>query len=132
MNLNQVTLPSRNVERSVAFYKLLGFRQIVSNYPHYARFECPDGGSTFSLHEVTTPAASEVIVYFECDELDAEYERLISLGVEFDAPPTDQQWLWREAYLRDPDGNVLCFYHAGVNRRFPPWRIETPDENSHA
>jgi hydroxymethylpyrimidine/phosphomethylpyrimidine kinase len=35
----------------------------------------------------------------------------------------DQRWLWREAYLRDPAGNVLCIYHAGTNRRFPPWRI---------
>ena len=37
--------------------------------------------------------------------------------------PTDQSWLWREAYLKDPDGNLICLYHAGANRRFPPWRI---------
>jgi hypothetical protein len=49
---------------------------------------------------------------------------LLAQGIAFDHPPTDQSWLWREAYLRDPDGNVLCLYHAGINRRFPPWRIE--------
>jgi catechol 2,3-dioxygenase-like lactoylglutathione lyase family enzyme len=128
MNLNQVTLPSRNVERSAAFYRLLGFRQIVGDLPHYARFECPSGESTFSLHEAAAVGAGGVIVYFECGELDREYERLRSLGVSFDAPPADQSWLWREAYLRDPDGNVLCLYHAGVNRRFPPWRIAGPAE----
>ena len=128
MNLNQVTLPSRNVERSAAFYRLLGFRQIVSDPPRYARFECPDGGATFSLHEAAAGGAAEVIIYFECGELDLEYERLRSLGVSFDAPPMDQSWLWREAYLRDPDGNVLCLYHAGVNRRYPPWRISGPAE----
>ncbi len=44
MNLNQVTLPATDVERSAAFYRKLGFTQIVSNLPHYVRFECPEGG----------------------------------------------------------------------------------------
>ena len=30
----------------------------------------------------------------------------------------------REARLRDPDGNIIFFYKAGENRRFPPWRME--------
>jgi hydroxymethylpyrimidine/phosphomethylpyrimidine kinase len=25
--------------------------------------------------------------------------------------------------LKDPAGNVVCIYHAGQNRRYPPWRI---------
>jgi hydroxymethylpyrimidine/phosphomethylpyrimidine kinase len=36
-------------------------------------------------------------------------------------------WLWREARLRDPSGNEICLYHAGANRRFPPWRIKDQD-----
>ena len=40
------------------------------------------------------------------------------------AQPRDQPWLWREAYLRDPAGNLICLYHAGENRRNPPWRID--------
>ena len=38
-------------------------------------------------------------------------------------PPIDQDWLWREARLADPSGNIICIYRAGENRRFPPWRI---------
>jgi catechol 2,3-dioxygenase-like lactoylglutathione lyase family enzyme len=123
MNLNQVTLPARDVERSADFYRRLGFTQIVSSLPHYARFECRDGGATFSLHQAEAPPPSETIVYFECDNLDAVYEELRAQGIVFDQAPADQPWLWREAYLRDPDGNVLCLYHAGSNRRYPPWRI---------
>jgi catechol 2,3-dioxygenase-like lactoylglutathione lyase family enzyme len=123
MNLNQVTLPATNVERSVSFYRNLGFVQIVSNLPSYARFECPDG-ATFSLHQVSAVVPdSGVIVYFECDDVDATCRRLLERGVQLDSMPTDQRWLWREAYLRDPDGNVLCLYHAGANRRYPPWRL---------
>jgi catechol 2,3-dioxygenase-like lactoylglutathione lyase family enzyme len=125
MNLNQVTLPSRDVERSAEFYRRLGFSQIVSSLPRYARFECPDGGATFSLHQVDSPPLTETIIYFECDNLDAVYDELKKQGVVFDQAPADQPWLWREAYLRDPDGNVLCLYHAGTNRRFPPWRVDS-------
>jgi catechol 2,3-dioxygenase-like lactoylglutathione lyase family enzyme len=125
MNLNQVTLPATNVEQSAAFYRLLGFTQIVSNLPSYVRFECPEGGSTFSLHQVDSVAPNAgVTVYFECEDLDSVYSGLIERGVQFDAAPVNQSWLWREAYLRDPDGNVLCLYHAGKNRRYPPWRLQ--------
>jgi catechol 2,3-dioxygenase-like lactoylglutathione lyase family enzyme len=49
MNLNQVTVPALDVAASVAFYRRLGLIQIV-DAPHYARFECADGDSTFSVH----------------------------------------------------------------------------------
>jgi hydroxymethylpyrimidine/phosphomethylpyrimidine kinase len=123
VDLNQVTLPCVDLETSAAFYRRMGFREIVSAPPRYARFECPSG-ATFSLHRVdAAPAPGGVVVYFEVDELDAEVRRLEAAGLAFDTGPTDQPWLWREAYLRDPAGNVLCLYHAGPNRRFPPWRL---------
>jgi predicted enzyme related to lactoylglutathione lyase len=123
VNLNQVTLPATDVERSAEFYRHLGFTQIVSSPPRYARFECRDGGSTFSLHQVGSVNAPQTVIYFECDDLDATYERLRRSGVKFDAEPKDQTWLWREAYLHDPDGNIICLYHAGNARRHPPWRL---------
>jgi predicted enzyme related to lactoylglutathione lyase len=122
MNLNQVTLPATNVERSAEFYRRLGFTQIVSALPRYARFECQNG-ATFSLHAFDTVLPAQTVVYFECDDLDATYGRLCKLGVEFNQAPKDQIWLWREAYLQDPDGNIICLYHAGNTRRFPPWRL---------
>ena len=124
MNLNQVTVPCVDLDASVAFYRLLGLRQIVGGTPDYARFECPVGDATFSLHRTSEPLQNHhVVVYFELDDLDAEVARLRSEGVEFEEEPRDQQWLWREAYLRDPAGNRICLYHAGQNRRHPPWRI---------
>ena len=33
--------------------------------------------------------------------------RLRSVGIKLEAEPVDQSWLWREAYLRDPDGGSL-------------------------
>jgi hydroxymethylpyrimidine/phosphomethylpyrimidine kinase len=124
MNLNQVTVPCIDLDASVAFYRMLGLRQIVGGTPDYARFECPGGDATFSLHRTSGPLRDHhVVVYFEIDDLDAEVARLRSAGVEFEAEPRDQRWLWREAYLRDPAGNRICLYHAGENRRYPPWRL---------
>ena len=98
--------------------------QIVSHLPSYARFECPEGGSTFSLHQVDSVVPNcGVVIYFECADLDATCSQLADRGIQFDSPPADQRWLWREARLRDPDGNILCLFHAGENRRNPPWRL---------
>lgn len=124
MNLNQVTVPCTDLDASVAFYRGLGLRQIVHNPPDYARFECPEGDATFSLHRVASaPPDHDVVVYFELDELDAEVRRLESEGFRFESQPRDQPWLWREAYLRDPAGNRICLFHAGNKRRNPPWRL---------
>ncbi|HEY7770647.1 VOC family protein [Longimicrobium sp.] len=126
MNLNQVTLPAVDLAASVAFYRTLGFRLIVDT-PHYARFECPEAGATFSLHVVDTmPADSGILVYFEHEALDELVADLKGKGVVFTQEPTDQRWLWREARLRDPAGNALWLYWAGENRRNPPWRVANP------
>lgn len=69
--------------------------------------------------------ASGVVVYFECDDLDERVDRLIAAGVAFTQLPKDEAWLWREARLQDPSGNVLCLYRAGEFRKHPPWRIES-------
>ena len=124
MDLNQVTLPAVDVGTAAAFYQRLGFRLIVDALPRYARLECPEGESTFSLeHAPERSAGSCPTVYFECQHLDETVGRLMAAGVQFDSGPTDQPWLWREARLRDPAGNSLCLYWAGRNRRYPPWRV---------
>ena len=123
MNLNQVTVGSTDLARSEAFYTLLGLRVIVKA-DHYLRFECPDGDSTYSAELVPAREEDErITVYFECDDLDAQCERLEAAGLSFDGRPTDMPWLWREARLRDPDGHRLCLFRAGSNRRHPPWRL---------
>jgi catechol 2,3-dioxygenase-like lactoylglutathione lyase family enzyme len=124
MNLNQVTLPVADFDHSVAFYRDMGFTLIVHSPPRYARFECPDGESTFSLHSVNHPVTpTGVVVYFECSDLDARVQRLRTAGFEFTQLPTDERWLWREARLNDPAGNVLCLFWGGDNRKNPPWRV---------
>lgn len=122
MRLNQVTVTVHDIEAALAFYKLLGLKPIVES-PHYVRFVCPEGDSTFSVHVGEMPSQISTVVYFENDDLDSLVTRLSASGVRFESPPADQRWLWREARLRDPSGNPICLFQAGENRLNPPWRL---------
>lgn len=124
MNLNQVTLPADNMTASISFYQLLGLELIVHTHERYARFVCPDGRASLSLHLVDQPRTSvSISIYFECDDLDNKVDRLIDKGIIVDQMPTDTSWLWREARLFDPYGNLIILYFAGENRINPPWKI---------
>nr|WP_321227582.1 VOC family protein [uncultured Psychroserpens sp.] len=124
MNLNQITIPSLDVEKATAFYKTLGLHLIVDALPRYVRFECPDGNATFSIHKVDTlPTGEGISIYFEDDNLDELVQNLQEKGIEFSSLPEDQSWLWREAHLNDLDNNHIILFSAGKNRKNPPWRI---------
>lgn len=124
MKLNQVTIPSLDVFKAIEFYQTLGLKLIVHSHENYARFICPEGQATFSIHKVATlPSGDGISVYFECEHLDKRVEELKQKGIEFEQDPKDQPWLWREAHLRDLDGNRIILYHAGKNRVDPPWRL---------
>ncbi|MCK7613074.1 VOC family protein [Roseibium sediminicola] len=126
MDLNQVTLEAMDFDASVDFYKRLGLRLIVLSEGRYARFELPSGSSTLSLHKSEQPVAPGVMLYFEVEDVDRSYRELVENGVTFDTPPTEENWRWKEARFTDPSGNRLCLFHAGPDRRFPPWRLEKP------
>lgn len=126
MKLNQVTIGVTDMNRAVQFYQGLGLIQIVATEDlHYSRFVCPDGNTTLSLERVEAVNLNPTTtLYFECENLDQTVKELKSLGYKFETEPIDQRWLWREAYLRDPDGNILCLYYGGENRIHPPWRLK--------
>ena len=122
MELNQVTLPARDMTASVAFYRSMGFELIVEAQ-HYARFKSLKGEATFSLSVCdATAAPSRTVLYFECADLDMQVHALQAKGMQFTQEPKDEPWLWREARFVDPSGNEICLYHAGVYRLNPPWR----------
>lgn len=125
MNLNQVTIYSSKPNESLEFYQKLGLRLIVNSAPRYVRLTCPDGNSTLSIHETTDESInSKIVLYFECENLDEEVKRLKNLGLTFEQEPIEQDWLWREAYLKDPDGNKIILFYGGENRLNPPWRVK--------
>jgi predicted enzyme related to lactoylglutathione lyase len=124
MNLNQITVPVLDVEKSIGFYEMLGLKLIVKALPHYARFQCPEGHSTYSLHQVENlPGGEGVWIYFEVENLDEYITAILAKGIKVEELPNDKPWLWRESRLKDPDNNQIIIYFASDNRINPPWRL---------
>lgn len=123
MNLNQITIPSQNVPRTIAFYEKLGAKCIVHSQDQYARFEAPEGDTTFSIHYSERLSGEGIWLYFEVPDVAQKVSELKTKGIIFETEATPQSWLWIEARLKDPDGNVIIIYHAGENRKNPPWSI---------
>ncbi|WP_028004389.1 VOC family protein [Sinorhizobium meliloti] len=122
MRLNQVTVTMADLDAGGRFYSTLGLKPIVDARPRYARFVCPDGDSTFSLHQGESDGGGTTI-YFECENLDQTVSNLKQAGLRFVSGPEDKSWHWREAELFDPGGNRIILYYAGANRIDPPWRV---------
>lgn len=126
MNLNQVTLPVHDIKICVNFYLTMGFTQIVDS-PHYARFVCQNK-ATFSLIKEDGLFNNKAVIYFENDNLDVWVKQLQKRGIVFEQLPKDEAYLWREAIIKDPSGNKVKLYWAGVNRLKPPWKVSIKHE----
>ncbi len=46
-------------------------------------------------------------MHFPVKDVDAEYDRLRNLGIQFDEPPEDKPWGWRHVYTHDPAGHTV-------------------------
>ncbi len=91
LNQNPITIPVRDVEKSISFYEMLGLKLIVQALPHYARFVCKSGDSTFSLYQSNESGTDNIWIYFETESLDQDVNELQTKGVVFESLPTEQK-----------------------------------------
>ena len=113
-----VSIPVSDQDRAKAFYvDTLGFQLIRDDdsVPGIRWVQVTPAAGATALTLVTwfgtMPAGSLRGLVLACDDLDAEYQRLHTAGVQFDSPPQQQPWA-TEAVLRDPDGNMLVLQQA--------------------
>ena len=116
MRLVQARLVTDDVEALAAFYARLVAAHVTLN-DYYV--EVPAGPATIGFskrrfteyHEddAARPGSPHdvLVLDFEVSDVDAEYERVASLGVEWVMPPTTQPWGNRSMIFRDPDGNLV-------------------------
>ena len=119
MELTQSRIVTENVEELAAFYaSLLG-----ANVPLNAYYvEVPAGAVTvgFSKCRFTeysqaeaakctgrSARRGEIVLDFRVDDLDAEYDRIDALGVNWVMRPTWQPWGARAMTFADADGNLV-------------------------
>jgi uncharacterized glyoxalase superfamily protein PhnB len=69
-----------------------------------------EGMENMVPHSMQGAGHGSFTTMFEVEDVDAEYERLKALGVEFVMPPTTHPWEARSFWFRDPDGNIVDFF----------------------
>ena len=69
-----------------------------------------DGMESLAPQSMKGAGFGSFTIGFEVKDVDAEYERLKAMGVEFVKLPMTHPWGARSFWFRDPDGNIVDFY----------------------
>jgi uncharacterized glyoxalase superfamily protein PhnB len=116
MRLVQARLVTDDVEGLAAFYARLVAAEVPLN-EYYVEIQTGLVSIGFSKRRFTeyseddaTPQHSQpgtLVLDFEVTDVDAQYERVAALGVEWVMTPTTQPWGNRSMVFKDPDGNLV-------------------------
>ncbi len=107
-HISAVTFAVRNMQRSVEFYRRLGF-QIVSGgeESHFTSLRSGEAFVNLSADPNYEPCRWGRAI-FRVDDADVHFEALRSEGLEPDTP-RDASWGERFFHVNDPDGHELSF-----------------------
>jgi catechol 2,3-dioxygenase-like lactoylglutathione lyase family enzyme len=121
-NLIYACVLTRDIERLDAFYRAV-LQMEPRSREAYREFQTEPGiFSLWSLDEfeqitgtvaVQATAGGSVMLEFQVEDVDVEYERLRSIAqleIEFVLQPTTLPWGNRSIYFRDSDGNLVNFF----------------------
>jgi uncharacterized glyoxalase superfamily protein PhnB len=120
MTLKQTRLVTTDVAKLTRFYESVSQSkaEIVSN--DYVQFQSKACEGLAIIEQALTRAYGEdvaeaganrsVILDFEVDDVDAEYERLQESVSDWVMPPKVMPWGARAIVFRDPDGNLVNMY----------------------
>ncbi|WP_328811958.1 bleomycin resistance protein [Rhodococcus sp. NBC_00297] len=109
----------RDVSKSLAFYRLLGFETGDVDVDEPYAFVRRDG-VRFGLCRTTSdvdassrsvPTGTELVI--EVDDIDAEWAAAVSVGVTIAEPIRDRPWGLRDFRVTDTDGYYLRFTSKG-------------------
>ncbi len=124
MELVQGRIVTDDVARLAAFYARLVQAEVVLN-DYY--IEVPTGAMSvgfsrrhFTEYREDQTACSgcpqhraQIILDFRARDVDAEYQRVAGLGVDWLTRPATQPWGNRSMIFRDPEGNLVSIFSPG-------------------
>lgn len=68
-----------------------------------------EGMESMAPNSMCKAGNGSITIGFKVKDVDKEYERLKSFGIEFIMLPTTHPWGSRSCWFRDPDGNIVNF-----------------------
>jgi predicted enzyme related to lactoylglutathione lyase len=110
MKIKHVYLTTSLPARLAEFYTRIGLPIRFVDEGKWTQFGTE--GTAFcvsSREESAAPAASNAVVVFEVERLEAAIDRAVAAGATVKAP-TRNMGSGRVAQLRDPDGNMIQFF----------------------
>jgi uncharacterized glyoxalase superfamily protein PhnB len=116
MRFSSVRLVTHDVDKLVAFYKLITGVEPFRPSPDFADFRFGDASLALSSEQLVQKfngglaiggANRSAIVEFQVDDIDAVDARLAAESVDVAMAPAQMPWGNRSMLLRDPDGNVV-------------------------
>jgi predicted enzyme related to lactoylglutathione lyase len=118
MELVQSRIVTDDVEGLASFYAALMETSVALN-EYYVEVPVGQVSVGFSKRRFTEYQESQAartgnpcrrsgfVLDFLVDDVDAEYERIAALGVDWVMPPTSQPWGCRAMIFADPEGNLI-------------------------
>lgn len=121
MKLSGICLITKNVPALAKFYQAVLQAGAEGDDTHMEIKTEGAGLAIFSWEGMEGMAAGSMegagcgnaTLMFEIAGVDAEYERIVALGVPIVKPPQTHSWGARSFWFRDPDGNVVDFFGRG-------------------
>jgi uncharacterized glyoxalase superfamily protein PhnB len=120
MTLKQTRLVTTGVAKLTQFYESVTQAKaevLSSGYAQFHNEPCKglaivELASTQAYGDSVADAGANrsVILDFEVDDVDAEYERLQEIVSDWVMPPKVMPWGTRAIVFRDPDGNLVNIY----------------------
>ena len=102
---------SKNIPVMVDFYKKVLCAEVEGEGNHFV-INLPDGKGGFPIWddgEVSNAENEKVVLWFQVENLDDEYTKLLKMNVKILEPPVNNLWGARHMVFCDPDGNRIRF-----------------------
>ena len=118
VGIGQISRSVRNIAESEAWFRdVLGLDHLYT-FDTLAFFDC--GGTRLMLSRGEEGPGTESILYLRVTDMNAEHERLASLGVEFINAPHmvhkhddgTEEWM---AFFKDPEGRPMAIMASVTN-----------------
>ena len=119
IEFEHITVPTNNLEASIAFYTTLGMELIELESLHHAHFESKEHQVVFTAYYNEQRPDDEVKVYLEVDDIELLESRFRE---SLQSKIINTEWQGKELRLTDPDGNFVNLYQKQTTTSIPPWQ----------
>jgi catechol 2,3-dioxygenase-like lactoylglutathione lyase family enzyme len=108
--ISAVTFVTQNMERSVEFYRTLGFPLLYGGEDkRFTSFRAGNSYLNLTAGSSDRQHAWTGRVIFYTSDVDALYEHAVLHGLRPEAEPRNAEWGERFFHLTDPDGHQISF-----------------------